>query len=133
MKVRFNFNLETWMRHIEVEANSYDEALEELYKMSLSQMLEVGVDDETTISDIDGEIIEKTLKVKAYDFEWDIEEDDYDSPEEYNSVINSLPEDLTLTITVEPNDDEEGLIADEITFLTNQTVKDFRYVVIEER
>jgi hypothetical protein len=133
MKVRFNFNLSTWMRGIEIEADSFEEAEEKLYKMSLTEMLEVGYDDETSIDDVDGEILEKTIKVRAYDIEYDIEEDDFDDLDEYNKLINSLPDEMTLEITMEPNQLEDILIADEISYETDQMVKDFKFVIIEER
>ena len=133
MKVRFNFNLSTWMRYVEVEGDSYDDAVENLYKMSLSELLEEGMDDETTISDVEGEIIERTLKVKVYDIEYDIEEDDYEDPEEYNRIVNSLPTEMTLDVTVESNQDEDEVIADEITYNTDWLVNNFNYMIIEEK
>lgn len=133
MKVRFNFNLSTWMRYVEVEGDSYDDALENLHKMSLAELLEAGMDDETSISDVEGEILERTIKVKAYDIEWDIEEDDYDNPEEYNEIINSLPTEMTLEVTLEADQYEDEVIADEITYQTDWLVKNFNYMIIEER
>jgi len=133
MKVRFNFNLETWIRGVEVEADSYDNALEELYKMSLTDFLESGYEDETSITDIDGDVIEKNLKVKVYDIEYDIEEDDFEDPEEYIQLINSLPEELTVDVLIQVGDySEELAIAEEITYKTDYEVKDFKYVIIEE-
>ena len=133
MRVKFNFNLSTWMRNVEVEAKSYDEALEELYKMSLADLLEAGYDDETSISDIDGEIVEKTMKVTAYDIDYIIEEDDFESTEEYIEALNSLPTELTFEITVEPTDDIETLIADEITYQTDWMADHFSYVIVDEK
>ena len=133
MKVRFNFNLKTWMRNVEVEADSYEDALEKLYRMSLSDMLENGMDDETDIDDIDGEILEKTLKVKVYDIEYDIEEDDYENPEDYNEILHRLPTELDLTVTVEADQDEDEVIADEITYETDWLVRNFKYIIIEEK
>lgn len=133
MRVKFNFNLSTWMRNVEVEAKSYDDALEELYKMSLADLLEAGYDDETSISDIDGEIVEKTMKVTAYDIDYIIEEDDFESTEEYIEALNSLPTELTFEITVEPNDDIETLIADEITYQTDWMADHFSYVIVDEK
>lgn len=132
MKVRFNFNLETWMRGVEVEAESYDKALEELYKMTLTELLENGYDDETSITDIDGDIIEKNVKVRVYDIEYDIEEDDFENPEEYIQLINSLPEKLVVDVVLTAGLDEELAIADEITYQTNYEVKDFKYLIVEE-
>lgn len=133
MKVRFNFNLSTWMRYVEVEADSYDKALEALHMMTLPEMLETGMEDETDISGVEGEIVEKTLKVKVYDIEYDIEEDDYEDLEEYNRIINSLPTELTLTVTVEEDQYEDEVIADEITYETDWLVKNFNYMIIEEK
>ena len=133
MKVKFNFNLSTWMRHVEVEGDSYEDALNNLYKMSLADILEIGMDDETSISDVEGEIIEKTMRVKVYDIEYDIEEDDYENPEDYNEVLHRLPAELDLTVTVEADQDEDEVIADEITYETDWLVKNFKYIIIEEK
>lgn len=133
MKVKFNFNLSTWMRYVEIEADSYEDAVEELYKKSLSELLELGMDDETTISDVEGEIVERTLKVRVYDLEWDIEEDDYDTPEQYNEILRGLPDEMTFEITLDSSDDEVDMIADEIYYQTDYTVKSFNYIVIEEK
>ena len=72
------------------------------------------------------------MKVKVYDIEYDVEEDDYESPEDYIQFINSLPTTLRLTLTVEPDDDIEDLIADEILYETKQTVNNFRFMILEE-
>jgi hypothetical protein len=136
MKFRFNFNLETWMRGVEVEGNSYEDAVENLYKMSLREYLENGYDDETTITDIDGDLLERTIKVKAYDIEYDIEEDDYEDKDEYIRLINSLPEELVVEVFIDEEAarhySEEECIADEITYKTDYEVKDFKYTIIEE-
>ena len=132
MKFRFNFNLEVWMDGIEIEAKSEEEAIEQLYKMSVREYFEEGYDRESDISDVESEVIEKSMKVKAYDIEYDIEEDDYENPEEYIELINSLPSELVVDITVTANDDEEELIADEITYKTDWLVRNFRYTIIEE-
>lgn len=133
MKVKFNFNLSTWMRYVEIEADSYEKALEELYTKSLSELLEMGMEDETTISDVEGEILERTIKVKTYDFEWDIEEDDFENPEEYNKLLHELPVEMTFEVTVEAMDDETEVIADEIYYQAGYPVKEFRHMIIEEK
>jgi hypothetical protein len=133
MKVRFNFNLEAWIKGLEVEADSYDEALDKLYRMTFSEIAEAGYAKESDITDIDGDIVERILNVQVYDIEYDIEEDDYDTPEEYNKIINSLPSELTLTVTVEEGQDEEEVIADEITYQTDWLVKNFNYFEIETK
>lgn len=133
MKVKFNFNLSTWMRHVEVEGTSYEDAMENLFKMTLEEIIEAGMDDETTITDVDGEVVEKTIKVKAYDIEYDIEEDDYENPEEYTAIMNNLPTELDLELLIEQGEDEVEMIADEITYQTDWLVNNFKYMIIEEK
>lgn len=110
-----------------------EEALENLYKMTFEELVEAGYCKDFSISDYVGVITEKTVKVKAYDIEYSVEEDDYDNPEEYAQIINSLPSELVLNILVEPGDDLEELIADEITYKTDWLVSHFNYLVLEER
>ena len=58
--------------------------------------------------------------------------------EEYIQIINSLPTELEVEITVDKDLakyhlDEEDLIADEITLETNRLVKTFKYTILEEK
>jgi len=138
MKVRFNFNLEAWIDGVEIEANSEEEAREKLYQMTFRELVEEGYDRNFTTSEVEGEIIEKTLKVRAFNIEYDIEEDDYEDKEEYIQIINSLPTELEVEITVDEDLskyhlDEDDLIADEITMKTDWLVKNFNYTVLEEK
>jgi hypothetical protein len=138
MKISFDCSLDAWL-FTEVEADSYEAALEKLKGMTFEELLEEGYIKDFDLKNIGGKIIERTLKVKAYDIEYDIEEDDYEDLEEYNRIINSLPTELVVEVTVneESNSkyhiDEEDLIADEITFKTDWLVRNFRYIVIEEK
>ncbi len=132
MKVVFDFNLSAWIKGVEVEATSYEEALSKLHQMTFDELIETGFSKDFTIEDVDGSVTERTVKVKVYDIEYDVEEDDYESPEDYIQFINSLPTILRLTLTVEPDDDLEDLIADEILYETKQTVNNFRFMILEE-
>ena len=132
MKVVFDFNLNAWIKGVEVEATSYEDALSKLHQMTFDELIETGFSKDFTIEDVDGSIMERTVKVKVYDIEYDVEEDDYESPEDYIQFINSLPTTLRLTLTVEPEDDLEDLIADEILYETKQTVNNFRFMILEE-
>lgn len=132
MKVVFDFNLSAWIKGVEVEATSYEEALSKLHQMTFDELIETGFSKDFTIEDVDGSVTERTVKVKVYDIEYDVEEDDYESPEDYIQFINSLPTTLRLTLTVEPDDDPEDLIADEILYETKQTVNNFRFMILEE-
>ena len=133
MKVKFDCNLDAWVTGIEIEADSYDNALAKLYSMTFDQLIEEGFTKEFRIEDVGSQVIEETLKVKVYDIEYNIEEDGYDSPEEYTRILNSLPDELTVTITTMPEDDLEELLADEITYQTRQLVNNFNYMIIDRK
>lgn len=133
MKVKFDCNLDAWVTGIEIEADSYDNALAKLYSMTFDQLIEEGFTKEFRIEDVGSQVIEETLKVKVYDIEYNIEEDGYDSPEEYTKILNSLPDELTVTITTMPEDDLEELLADEITYQTRQLVNNFNYMIIDRK
>ena len=138
MIVKFNFNLEAWIEGVEIEADSEEEAKEKLYRMNAQELIEAGYVNTSDVDDVEDEIIEKTLRVRAFDIEYDIEEDDYEDKEEYIQIINSLPTELEVEITVDKDLakyhlDEEDLIADEITLETNRLVKNFKYTILEEK
>jgi hypothetical protein len=133
MKVLFDFNLNAWIKGIEVDADSYEDAVAKLHGMSFEELVELGYSKEFKLDDVDGYVIEKTVKVKAYDIEYSIEEEDYDSPDEYTQIVNALPSELVLEIVVEPDDDLEELIADEITYKTNWLVEHFSFMILEEK
>lgn len=138
MIVKFNFNLEAWIEGVEIEADSEEEAKEKLYRMNAQELIEAGYVSTSDVNDVEGEVIEKTLRVRAFDIEYDIEEDDYEDKEDYIKIINSLPTELEVEITVDKDLakyhlDEEDLIADEITLETNRLVKTFKYTILEEK
>ncbi len=132
MKVVFDFNLNAWIKGVEVEASSYDEAVSKLHSLTFDEILETGFSKDFSIDDIDGTITERNVKVKVYDIEYDVEEDDFENPGEYTEFINKLPDTLTLTVVAEPQDDVEDLIADEITYKTDQTVNSFKFMILDE-
>ena len=138
MIVKFNFNLEAWIEGVEIEADSEEEAKEKLYRMNAQELIEAGYVNTSDVDDVEGEVIEKTLRVRAFDIEYDIEEDEYEDKEDYIKIINSLPTELEVEITVDKDLakyhlDEEDLIADEITLETNRLVKTFKYTILEEK
>jgi hypothetical protein len=135
MKVILDFNLSAWIKGVEIETTSYEDAIAKLHQMSFDEILETGFSKDFTIDDVDGQVIEKQVKVKVYDIEYDVEygdESDYESPEAYIQFINSLPTTLAVTLTVEPNDDLEELIADEILYETKWAANNFRFMILEE-
>jgi hypothetical protein len=133
MKVLFDFNLSAWIKNVEVEADSYDDALAKLHGMTFDELVEAGYCKDFKFEDVEGYIMEKTLKVKVYDINYSIEEDDYESPEEYNQIVNSLPDELVLDLVLTTEDDLEERIADEITYQTNWLVETFSFIILEEK
>ena len=97
MKVKFDLNLSAWLRNIEIEANSYEEAEQEIYKMPLEDLLELCYIDTTHINDLTAEIVEKEYQVKVYDIEYRFENNDLE-PEEVHKLRNRVPSTLTLKV-----------------------------------
>ena len=142
MKVKFDFVLEAWMQGVEIEADSYEEALRKLYAMDVEDLISEGYIKESDIKQEDGVITEKTVKVRAYDIDYDVEPEDVDENEELTEdeldakiaeVKESLPSELTFEFDIEPDEDIEDRIADEITLETDWLVNNFKYVIVEER
>ena len=142
MKVKFDFVLEVWMQGVEIEADSYEEALRKLYAMDVEDLISEGYIKESDIKQEEGAITEKTVKVRAYDIDYDVEPEDVDENEELTEdeldakiaeVKESLPSELTFEFDIEPDEDIEDRIADEITLETDWLVNNFKYVIVEER
>ena len=142
MKVKFDFVLEAWMQGVEIEADSYEEALRKLYAMDVEDLISEGYIKESDIKQEEGVITEKTVKARAYDIDYDVEPEDVDENEELTEdeldakiaeVKESLPSELTFEFDIEPDEDIEDRIADEITLETDWPVNNFKYVIVEER
>ena len=142
MKVKFDFVLEAWMQGVEIEADSYEEALRKLYAMDVEDLISEGYIKESDIKQEEGVITEKTVKVRTYDIDYDVEPEDVDENEELTEdeldpkiaeVKESLPSELVFEFDIEPDEDIEERIADEITLETNWLVNNFKYVIVEER
>ena len=142
MKVKFDFVLEAWMQGVEIEADSYEEALRKLYAMDAEDLISEGYIKESDIKQEEGVITEKTVKARAYDIDYDVEPEDVDENEELTEdeldakiaeVKESLPSELTFEFDIEPDEDIEDRIADEITLETDWLVNNFKYVIVEER
>ena len=71
----FDFNLEAWIRGLEIEADSYEEAVQQLNNLSLDDIASEGYVQDISITDIDYESDED-------DYIDDDDEDDYLDDEE---------------------------------------------------
>lgn len=73
-KYSFDFNLQAWVRFLEIEADSYEEAVNKLLKKDVSELIELGSVQDSDLDDIDVEILEADYKVRVFDVEWEDEE-----------------------------------------------------------
>ena len=73
-KFTFDFNLEAWIRYLEIEADSYEEAVTKLNKLSLDDIASKGYCEELSIKDLDSESDEDD---HTDDDDEEDEEDDY--------------------------------------------------------
>ena len=130
-----NFNLSAWVRDVEVEANSEEEAVAKLNSMSISELIEEGAvfDSEMSFSDIDIKVNRYNAIVEVSDIEYDLDPNEI-SIEVIEYLKAFLPTNKTITIKgVLPNDDLEELVRDEISYITNYDVKSFNYKVIDRK
>ena len=73
-KYSFDFNLQAWMRNVEIEADSYEEAESKLYKMTAEELIEAGYIQTSDLEDVEVELLEADYKVRVFDIEWEDEE-----------------------------------------------------------
>lgn len=132
MKFKADLLLSVWLRDIEVEGKDENDAEDNLYKMTVEQLLEKGYVSEEDITDIDLVVTEKDLKVEAYNIKYDLSDADgvgYNPAEE-------LPTEFSVTVTVEGEDEEdiEEAILDELEYQigADYPIESFDYKIVEE-
>lgn len=153
MKVVFDLSADVWISNVEVEAESLPAAKEKLAGMTLSELLEAGYAKDMSLSNVDGVITERDLKVKAYNIQYDDTDFITDSGEP-SSRVQELPDEFTTDITIythleacrdsklisateiDQKTDEEirEAIKDELDFEveTGIEVVSFDYIIVEE-
>ena len=135
MIINLNFNLEAWIKNLQIEASSKDEAVQKLMGMSLAEILEEGavVDSEMKITEIDTSVEKYDATVEVTDIDYDLESEDMaDSVKDY--LRGRLPKELTFTIRgVTENEDLESYIEDEISYRTDYEPKSFKFQILEKK
>lgn len=143
MKVRFDFNVEAWIRGVEVEGDDYDDAENNLYRMTLEELLDEGYVSSFEITDCDSAIIEQEYTVKCSNIKYDISPSDIMDLEEYKTltdeeidrrideVIQTLPTELTVEVYGNPRDENgfEYEVSDALSDKTDFCVLNFDYEV----
>lgn len=131
-KFKLDFNLEAWVRSLEVEAENEEEAINELYKMSVEDIIKQGYVQTHETKDIDVEVVSKSYEVEITIEKWD---DKYLDEEDEVEVAKyeSLPEVTRLTL----EDVEEGkllevVIEDELEYEFEFTPADYTFKILRE-
>lgn len=118
MKVRFDLNVDVWLRGIEVEGDDYDDAENNLYSMTFEELMENGYVRSFDITDCDSAIVEQEYTVKCSNIKYDISPSDIMDLEEYNTltdeeidrriddVIQTLPTELSVEVYGNPRDED---------------------------
>ena len=146
MKVRFDINVEAWLRGIEVEGDDYDDAENNLYRMTLEELLDEGYVRSFEITDCDGTIVEQEYIVKCFNIKYDISPSDIMDLEEYQTltdeeldqriaeVILALPTELTVEVCGNPRDEDrfEYEVSDAISDKTDFCILGFDYEIVSE-
>lgn len=134
MLVNFNFSLEAWVKNVEVEADSMEEATEKLKQLSFLELAEGSVSD-FTLENIEGTIVRQDLKVQATDIEYKFDPKIMDiSVIEY--LKKFLPTELVVTlkgITDSDLDDLEDLVKYAVFDETNYEVKSLKFHLLEKQ
>lgn len=96
-KFKLDFNLEAWIRGLEIEAENKEEAINELYKMSIEDIIDEGYVSNFNSTDIDVEVVSKNYEVEVTIEKWD---DFYLDKEDEVEVtkFDSLPKTVKLTL-----------------------------------
>lgn len=124
----FEFTLEASIQDIEIEADSYEEAESNLYKMTLEELIEAGYINNSDLFDISAEILVADYKVQVFDIKWE--------DEETAELLELLPKSVEEMIIKDINvSDEYDCIRDEIQYQLetqyDRNVIDFDFEIIE--
>lgn len=135
MIVNLNFNLEAWIKSLNIEATSEEDAIKKLMSMTFAEIIEEGavVDSAMKFTEIETEVREYDLVVSVTDIAYDLDPEVMDT-----SVIEYLkgllPTKRTFTLEGISSDDEiEDRIRDEIYGETDYDAADFKYDVLEKK
>jgi hypothetical protein len=135
MLVKLNFNLNAWVKDLRIEAATEEDAIAQLKGMSVADIIEseATIDSEIKVSDIDTEVVEYDLVVRATDIEYDFGSRDMDpAVVEYLKAL--LSKELTITLKgITDDTDIETTLKDEISDIANYDVKSLKFQVIEKK
>jgi len=131
-KFKLDFSLDAWIRNLEVEAESEEEAINELYKMSIETIMSEGYVKDFETKNIDVEVISKSYKVEVTVEEWDGADVDTEDSVEV-ARFESLPSVVTLTLDdIKPDAVLDDAIEEELEYEFDFTPKKYVVKVLQE-
>lgn len=135
MTINLNFNLEAWIKSLNIEAISEEDAIKKLMSMTLAEIIaeDAVVDSAMKFTEIETEVREYDLVVSVTDITYDLDPEVMDiSVIEYLKGL--LPTKRTFTLEGISSDDEiEDRIRDEIYGETDYDAADFKYNILEKK
>jgi galactitol-specific phosphotransferase system IIB component len=135
MTINLNFNLEAWIKSLNIEATSEEDAIKKLMSMTLAEIIaeDAVVDSAMKFTEIETEVREYDLVVSVTDITYDLDPEVMDiSVIEYLKGL--LPTKRTFTLEGISSDDEiEDRIRDEIYGETDYDAADFKYNILEKK
>lgn len=131
-KFKLDFNLEAWVRSLEVEADNEDDALAELYKMSISEIIEKGYVNDYSTNDVDVEVISKSYEIEVIIKKWNDKYLDNEDDVEL-AKYDSLPEVANITLEdLSGNESLEVAIEDELEYEFDFRPEDYTFKILRE-
>lgn len=148
MKFKVDLDYEAWIRDVEVEADSEEDAKKKLAEMTIEELLEYGYVKQSSIDDIDMERIEAAYEIKVTSLEWEVAAEDVDymfldretepTDEEVEEAIKSVRDGLptpdkieNMTFVVEDEDEIPDLISSELEYRTSFLAKSVEYEIVK--
>ena len=90
MRVKFDFNVSAWLNEVEIDANSIDEAKEELRKMSLLDLVRDAQVKQLDITDLDVEVVDSDYEVEVTKLTFEPSFFEYDTEDEKKALIDKV-------------------------------------------
>ena len=135
MIVDLDFNLAAWVKKIQIEADSEEEAINKLMGMTIEEMVNEGATfgSDLKITEIDSFISQYDVTVEVSDIEYDFTDENID-PAVVEYLLNILPTVKTITVRgITPDDDLEEAIKDELEYITDHGVSSFKFKIIDKK
>lgn len=125
---KYSFSVDAWLE-IEIEGKSENDCDEQLRTASLSDLVENGYVKSFDISEIDDSVLEKRVKVKVYNINWDMQ-NTFDLPTSTTIDIDIYKDKNSETID---EIDERNAIEDELDFIYDIKPASYDYEIIETK